>query len=66
MPLYEYTCQECGEQFEKLVRFSSTDQPIVCPNCRSTKCTKSISLFGTSHTSGGASAGNTAACAPSG
>ena len=32
MPLYEYRCENCGHQFEKIQRFS--DDPItVCPNC---------------------------------
>jgi len=32
MPLYEYRCDACGHQFEKIQRFS--DDPIsVCPNC---------------------------------
>ena len=32
MPLYEYRCENCGHQFEKIQRFS--DDPItVCPSC---------------------------------
>jgi putative FmdB family regulatory protein len=32
MPLYEYRCEHCGHQFEKIQRFS--DDPItVCPSC---------------------------------
>jgi putative FmdB family regulatory protein len=32
MPLYEYRCEACGHQFEKIQRFS--DEPIsVCPSC---------------------------------
>ncbi len=32
MPLYEYRCESCGLQFEKIQRFS--DEPIsVCPSC---------------------------------
>jgi len=32
MPLYEYKCEACGTQFEKIQKFS--DPPIdVCPNC---------------------------------
>ena len=26
MPLYEYSCSECGEEFDQLVRFSEADQ----------------------------------------
>jgi putative FmdB family regulatory protein len=32
MPLYEYRCEACSHQFEKIQRFS--DDPIsVCPSC---------------------------------
>jgi putative FmdB family regulatory protein len=32
MPLYEYRCEACAHQFEKIQRFS--DDPIsVCPSC---------------------------------
>jgi putative FmdB family regulatory protein len=32
MPLYEYRCEACGHQFEKIQRFS--DDPVsVCPSC---------------------------------
>ena len=33
MPLYEYRCPQCGERFEKLVRFSDSDTPQSCPRC---------------------------------
>ncbi|HLD44289.1 MAG TPA: zinc ribbon domain-containing protein, partial [bacterium] len=32
MPLYEYRCQQCGFEFETILKFS--DPPItVCPQC---------------------------------
>lgn len=32
MPIYEYACQECGKQFEKIQKMS--DDPLVdCPVC---------------------------------
>ncbi|MHB9033569.1 MAG: FmdB family zinc ribbon protein [Anaerolineae bacterium] len=67
MPLYEYTCQECDEQFEKLVSFSAANQAVTCPNCHGTQCVKSISLFGSVRGSGGgAVASSSSSCAPSG
>ena len=32
MPMYEYTCKQCEERFEVLVRSSSSPAPI-CPSC---------------------------------
>ena len=32
MPLYEYTCDNCGEQFEELVSMSNEDE-VLCPVC---------------------------------
>jgi putative FmdB family regulatory protein len=30
MPIYEYTCKQCGHQFEELVR---ADEKPTCPAC---------------------------------
>ena len=51
MPIYEYRCPTCGEKFEKLVRFGSTDG-VVCPRCSSEAPQRMISVFAQS--SGGA------------
>ena len=45
MPIYEYTCKSCGEEFETLVRASSTPD---CPECHSTELEKKLSVFSTS------------------
>ena len=53
MPLYEYHCSDCGEAFEKVVRFSEADIAPACPNCESTDTNKLISTiasFGISET----------------
>jgi putative FmdB family regulatory protein len=47
MPLYEYRCQKCGHEFEKMVRFSEASLSPVCPNCSSQETGKKISLFAT-------------------
>ena len=50
MPLYEYRCNQCGEAFEKMVRFSEADHVPACPNCESKDTRKAISTiasFGT-------------------
>lgn len=43
MPIYEFDCYECGEPFEKMVRFSEADIAPACPNCNSRDTHKLIS-----------------------
>jgi len=45
MPIFEYCCCACGEEFEKLV-FGSTK--VVCPKCESGNIRKKMSTFGMS------------------
>lgn len=44
MPIYEYSCKDCGSEFETLVRASSTPD---CPNCQSIDLEKKLSVFAT-------------------
>lgn len=66
MPLYEYHCIDCGENFEKLVLFSEMYSLPECPACHSTHTQKLVSIFAGSGLSSrqgeGASQGS---CAPS-
>ena len=43
MPIYEYHCGQCDNEFEKLV-FNSSEQ-IACPQCKSKKVTRMMSAF---------------------
>ena len=43
MPIYEYHCPECGQEFEKLVYGQLT---VECPSCRNPKVRRTLSLFG--------------------
>ena len=45
MPIYEYRCNQCGEDFEKLVYGSTT---VACPKCSSQDIKKKLSAFGMS------------------
>jgi len=43
MPIFEYTCAACGNEFETLVRGSSST--VECPNCHGTDLKKKLSAF---------------------
>jgi len=43
MPIYEYVCEMCGNEFEELV-MSSTEE-VTCRACHSPKITKKMSGF---------------------
>jgi putative FmdB family regulatory protein len=42
MPIYEYKCSNCGEDFEKLV---FGNQEVRCPKCDSEDIKKKFSVF---------------------
>ncbi len=43
MPLFEYSCQDCGRQFEAFV---TADRTPSCPGCRSAHLAKLLSSPG--------------------
>ena len=45
MPLYEYRCRGCDDEFEQLVLHDSTPR---CPSCQSTDLERMLSSFGVS------------------
>jgi len=46
MPLYEYQCDNCGKQFEKLVGFSDPNRHSPeCPECASENTHKRLSTI---------------------
>jgi len=45
MPIFEYICHDCGQEFEELV--SSTEESIPCPHCNSEKTEKLMSACST-------------------
>lgn len=42
MPLFEYHCRDCGQQFEILTT-GSASKPVACTQCGSTQVAKLIS-----------------------
>lgn len=53
MPIYEYICDECKTQFEKIV--INKQQEISCPRCASKKATIQLSVFATASANGSSS-----------
>lgn len=45
MPLYEYRCKECGQQFESYRRLSDAGKEEACPSCGGCAEKSAISLF---------------------
>ncbi|HOK06446.1 MAG TPA: zinc ribbon domain-containing protein [Syntrophales bacterium] len=45
MPIYEYRCEKCKAEFEKIVFSSGKDEPVICPRCKSKKTRKLMSAF---------------------
>ena len=44
MPIYEYACRSCGEQFELLTYASKADEA-TCPKCGSVDVKRLMSVF---------------------
>lgn len=42
MPIYEFVCQDCGNEFERIQSWSETTTP-VCPSCLGTHVLRSVS-----------------------
>jgi putative FmdB family regulatory protein len=51
MPLFEFACKECDNEFEALVRGSDTPE---CPSCHSKELQRRLSVFA-AHTNAGGS-----------
>lgn len=53
MPIYEYSCQACGQSFERLVRLSTPTESIECPQCGQRQAKRMLSAFATCGGDGG-------------
>lgn len=61
MPLYEYTCRDCGKTFEKLVASRERDAGLMCADCGSKRVRRLVSTFAIGRAGAG---GNTATSCP--
>jgi len=66
MPVYEFTCQTCGEAFEELVWSHSEVNDVVCPQCGSRHVRRRISAFAAIGRGRPTSGGGDGACATGG
>lgn len=63
MPLYDFECEDCGRNFEQLVRRESDIAEVTCPACSGHRVAKALSLpaapvsVGTSMPMGGCGVG---------
>lgn len=62
MPIFEYQCEQCRKQFEKLIFAGDDEKDIACPACGSKEVKKMMSACSFM----GASIGSCAADAPRG
>ncbi len=51
MPLFEYVCEDCRNEFEALVR--SAQEQVSCPKCRGTHLAKRFSAPASAQVRGG-------------
>lgn len=52
MPIYEFTCLDCSEDSEILVRSSDWKKEASCPTCGSPKLAKKLSVFSSAVSTG--------------
>ncbi len=58
MPLYEYRCEQCGQQYESYKRLTGEKKDEKCPVCGGRAVKMGISLF----TAKGSSPGSGSSC----
>ena len=44
MPIYEYTCRNCGEDFDLLRSVKDDDRDVECPYCRERDAERRMSV----------------------
>ena len=55
MPLYEFQCADCQDDFEELVRSNAAVAEVKCPQCGSQQVRRKLSVFASKVSGGGGS-----------
>ena len=63
MPIYEYSCDDCGTKFEKLVRRAADVPELECPSCGQKHLKQELSTFA-AHANGSVRNPPKCLCAP--
>lgn len=59
MPMFEFTCRECGAEFEELCTTAEVEAgEVACPECGARKADKKLSVFASTGDGGGGHAGH--------
>ncbi len=70
MPIYEFDCVDCNNDFQKLVHRISAIDEVTCPDCGSPNIKKKLSIFSSKIAStssvASTSSNSSASCAPGG
>jgi putative FmdB family regulatory protein len=64
MPLYDFSCDSCGERFETLVRRESDAATVTCPTCDGREVHRQLSLPAAPLTPAAAPAGGACGVGP--
>jgi putative FmdB family regulatory protein len=61
MPIFEYVCDDCGANYERIVMNQKT--VVTCPKCESKKHKVKLSVF-SAHGNGGKTSGGSSSSGP--
>ncbi|MFH0958968.1 MAG: zinc ribbon domain-containing protein [Pseudomonadota bacterium] len=45
MPIFEFICEDCGKEFERIFFLSECNENVSCPVCESNRTKKTFSVF---------------------
>ncbi|WP_346353699.1 zinc ribbon domain-containing protein [Azotosporobacter soli] len=66
MPLYEYSCEQCGAVVELLQKMGTTEAGVPCPSCQGERLKKKLSVSAPARQAEGGAPCGSASSAPHG